>query len=155
MANSPIDKFVNRYSGTHRKSSHSSMKLRSHPQIQFSAVWLLGLNTVRKTSIDITVHSGLEVRTKLGNRLSLIKNQVITHADHLPEKTVIFTAVFHRTLVTLVFQIIHNIKCNRYSSSASKWLSSSMLSCKHTKVGTNKQTFRQLFSKPTRFSRFY
>ena len=58
--------------------------------------------------LEIAVHGILEILAQFFKRLTLIRDQVLTHALHLAKQAVVLLAILYTTFVTFVLQIIHN-----------------------------------------------
>lgn len=56
----------------------------------------------------VAVNAFFEILAQLVNSSSFIENQgFVAHSLYFAAKTIVFFAVFHGTLLTFVFQIIH------------------------------------------------
>lgn len=88
------------------------MQLHGHEDLMAykAAKWLNRLNAIRFTPFKIAVNPFFKILSEFVDGGSFIKNQgFVANSFYLTAKAIVLFAVFHRTLVTFVFQIINNI----------------------------------------------
>ncbi|CCY03313.1 unknown [Prevotella sp. CAG:924] len=104
-----IDEIINGHSRTSCKRSYTGMKLRGHTQIKFPAERFYRFDSICFATFEIAVYPFFKILSEFVDGSSFIKNQgFVAHTLYLTAKAIVLFAVFHRTFVTFVFQVIHN-----------------------------------------------